>query len=139
MSYQEYKHQHKNELTPSQKNAHFLKVYYYISKLLNKCSWSQNNVINFTITFFFIQKIILILSKAITYGSISHEKLYFWIIRQHEISLRTISYNLAYKVHTIHSYYLIHMVKWRVGLTNVFPFPIKPYQHLHLLLQEHVQ
>ena len=49
MSYQEYKQHHKNELRPSQKKyTIFLKIlHYYISKLSNKRSWSQNNVINF--------------------------------------------------------------------------------------------
>ena len=44
-----YINQHQAEI-----NTYFLKdIYYYISKFSNERSWSQNNVINFTITIFF--------------------------------------------------------------------------------------
>ena len=45
-----YINQHQAEI-----NTYFLKdIYYYISKFSNERSWSQNNVINFTITIFFL-------------------------------------------------------------------------------------
>ena len=78
MSYQEYKQQYKNDLTPSRIKYTILFseiLHYYIFKLSNKRSWSQNNAIYFPITIFFIQSTVLILSKIITNGSNSHDKL----------------------------------------------------------------
>ena len=53
-----------------------LKIFhYYISKLSNKRSCLQNKVIKFTITIFFTQNTTPVLSKVITNGSNSHDKL----------------------------------------------------------------
>ena len=40
-------------------------------------------------------------------------------------------------MHNIHSYYIIHVLKKSFRFAN--NFPIKTSQHLHLLLQNHIQ